>query len=122
MNIRATASGCVTAQLRAQYGIVSAGAFPPHATLVGSQHSTADPGSIVDAVSQGIVGIERFPLSLASHDLYERPDLRDEVIEYVRALPVSCPEEFAGDTVTLYRSILRREGAVYEPIERLALG
>lgn len=30
--------------------------------------------------------------------------LRDEVIEYVRALPVSCPEEFPGDTVTLYRT------------------
>jgi len=29
---------------------------------------------------------------------------------------------FGADTVTLYRSILRREGAVYEPIERLALG
>ncbi|MEV5714732.1 2'-5' RNA ligase family protein [Amycolatopsis mediterranei] len=158
----------VTTQLRAQYGIVSAGAFPPHATLVGSRHSTVDPKSIVDAVSAGIAGIERFPvynagvvphgvglihdvhhladgktpnpaftdlaaavdtavaplvtpapspaehrfdrasfhahLSLASHDLYERPDLRDEVIEYVRALPVSWPDEFTGDTVTLYRT------------------
>lgn len=29
---------------------------------------------------------------------------------------------FGAGTVTLYRSILRREGAIYEPIERLALG
>lgn len=158
----------VTAQLRAQYGIVSAGAFPPHATLVGSQHITAAPEAIVAAVTEGIAGIEAFPvnnagirdlgigfvydvhhecdgstpnralvelaaavdkavaplgtvaanpaehrfdragfhahLSLASHDLYERPDLRDEVGEYARALPVSHPGRFDGDTVTLYRT------------------
>jgi 2'-5' RNA ligase len=28
---------------------------------------------------------------------------------------------FTADAVTLYRSILRREGALYEPLERLSL-
>ncbi|MEV0777136.1 2'-5' RNA ligase family protein [Streptomyces sp. NPDC050428] len=158
----------VTTQLRAQYGIVSAGAFPPHATLVGSCHITEPVGAIVDAVTRGLaeaapftvhnagvrrqgVGLvydvhhladgitpnpafvdlaarvdkavaplrspapnpagHRFDrdtfrahLSLVSHDMYVRPDLSEEVEEYVGGLPVPFPESFPGDTVTLYRT------------------
>jgi hypothetical protein len=43
-------------------------------------------------------------LSLASHDLYAREDLRDEVLDYVHALPVEHPAGFVGDTVALYRT------------------
>ncbi|WP_188192205.1 2'-5' RNA ligase family protein [Nonomuraea sp. SYSU D8015] len=158
----------VTGQLRAQYGLVSAGAFPPHATLVGSRHITASADTIKDAVTKGISGIRAFTvynagirpqgiglvydvhhladattpnqafvdlaaavdeavaplmasapnpddhhfdpetfqahLSLASHDLYERPDLREEVEEYARGLRVDHPDRFPGNTVTLYRT------------------
>ncbi|WP_202919018.1 2'-5' RNA ligase family protein [Saccharothrix deserti] len=158
----------VTSQLRAQYGFVSAGAFPPHATLVGSQHINAPVEAIVEAVTDGIAGTSAFTvhnagisglgvglvydvhhladgttpnqalvelaatvdkavaplvtpapnpdehrfdratfrahLSLASHDLFERPDLREEIEEYARGLPVEHPDRFTGDTVTLYRT------------------
>lgn len=46
----------------------------------------------------------RAHLSLVSHDMYVRPDLSEEVEEYVRGLPVPFPESFTGDTVTLYRT------------------
>lgn len=157
----------ITDQLRAQYGIVSAGAFPPHATLVGSQPFGHDEDAVVDAVStllagragfdvlntgireQGIgyvydvsrrpdgsrneefvrlaadvdAAVARFRrtmgsppandyepehyrahLSLASHDLYGRPDLHDEVGEYIRELDVDVPDGFRGDTVVMYRT------------------
>lgn len=157
----------VTGQLRAQYGFVSAGAFPPHATLVGSQHLGRDEDAIVtalDAVLADRSGFDvhnrgvrasgvgfvydvhhrvdgspnaelldlagavdaavaplRSPmnspqahtfdrdafaahLSLASHDLYERPDLHDEVGEFVAGLAVPVPPGFRGDTVVLYRT------------------
>ncbi|MDP4501275.1 2'-5' RNA ligase family protein [Nonomuraea turcica] len=158
----------VTGQLRAQYGFVSAGAFPPHATLVGSRHITAPVDIIKDAVTEGLSGIRAFTvynagirrqgvglvydvhhladattpnqafvelaaavdkaivplmtpapnpdehrfdpatfqahLSLASHDLYERPDLRQEVEEYARGLRVDHPDRFSGNTVSLYRT------------------
>lgn len=157
----------VTDQLRAQFGLVSAGAFPPHATLVGSQpfaDSEKDVLAAVDALlaertgfdvhnggirGQGVgfvydlhlradgsvneelvalardidravapfrfpVGVsgpndfdpERFRghLSLASHDLYTRPDLRDEVRDYLDGLGVDVPQGFRGDTVTMYRT------------------
>src|SRR4051812_19334394 len=135
----------ITAQLRAQYGLVSANAFPPHATLAGSL-PIADPAELVTALSRLFAGVTPFPvanaglvrmwgglvyaihdvfgapnvalvnlaaavqstvrpllsdvapgepeadlstpgewvahLSLASHDLAERPDLLDEVDEY----------------------------------------
>ncbi|MFJ5227922.1 2'-5' RNA ligase family protein [Streptomyces sp. NPDC088400] len=158
----------VTAQLRAQYGIVSAGAFPPHATLVGSRHITAPVEEIVAAVTRGLADVSAFTvhnagaqrqgvgmvydvhhladgitpnpdfvdlaarvdkavaplqtpapnhtmhdfdrdtfrahLSLVSHDMYVRPDLGDEVEEYVKGLPVAVPGTFPGDRVTLYRT------------------
>jgi hypothetical protein len=158
----------LTDQVRAQYGLVSAGAFPPHATLVGSQHVQATAADLVAAVGAGLRGRSTFPvynagvvrmgrgwvydvhrladgrtpnsafvdlaaavdaatsplvtaapnpdphvfdparfqahLGLASHDLYERPDLTDEVGEYLLGLPADPPAGFAGDVVTLYRT------------------
>ena len=152
----------IAAQLRAQYGLVSAGAFPPHATLAGSLplgdrvdsvsaalherlaavapfvvpnagivkhvgggvtydiHSPAlaDLAALVDAtvrpflapVEPGELPPDVYApgawighLSLASHDLAERPDLLDEVYDYARGLDVPCPAAFAADTVALYR-------------------
>lgn len=157
----------LTGQLRAQYGLVSAAAFPPHATLVGSQHLDVPTADVVKAVSAALAGASAFPvhnsgivpmghgyvydvhhlpdgspndafvelaaavddavaplvtpapnpdphhfdrerfrahLSLASHDLMVRPDLVDEVGEFLRGLPVEPPAAFAGDTVALYRT------------------
>ncbi|MEV5841094.1 2'-5' RNA ligase family protein [Streptomyces sp. NPDC051985] len=158
----------VTGQLRAQYGFVSAGAFPPHATLVGSRHIPVPEAEITAAVTRALDGATAFTvhnagvrrqgvglvydvahladgttpntaftelaarvdeavvplqapapnpadhsfdatafrphLSLLSHDMYVRPDLLEEADEYVRGLPVSFPDSFPGDTVTLYRT------------------
>ncbi|MFF5966462.1 2'-5' RNA ligase family protein [Streptomyces collinus] len=158
----------VTSQLRAQYGIVSAGAFPPHATLAGSRHITAPVQEIVAAVTRALAGARAFTvhnagvrrqgvglvydvhhladgitpnpdfadlaalvdkavaplesaapnpaanpfdedtfrahLSLVSHDMYVRPDLSEEVREYVDGLPVTFPQTFRGDRVSLYRT------------------
>ncbi len=44
----------LTGHLRAQYGLVSAGAFPPHATLVGSQHVVVPAVEIVAAVATAV--------------------------------------------------------------------
>jgi hypothetical protein len=46
----------------------------------------------------------RAHLSLASHDLYGRPDLHDEVGAFIRELDVDVPTGFRGDTVVLYRT------------------
>ncbi|MFB2556366.1 heme utilization protein [Herbiconiux liangxiaofengii] len=157
----------VTDQLRAQYGLLSAGAFPPHATLVGSQPFGFAERDVVDALTHALAGVEPFAvhnagirsqgigyvydvdhrpdgtvndelhglaavveatvapfrrpmgsppangfdpatfrahLSLASHDLYVRPDLHDEVGEFIRELAVPVPSGFAGHTVVLYRT------------------
>ena len=128
----------ITWQLRAQFGLVSAGAFPPHATLAGSLPLAGPPEELlralapvasftvrnhglawlngglvydvhgpemaqlaatVDAVVRPL--LEPAPglaadlfepdrwyahLSLGSHDLAARPDLHDEVEDYVRGL------------------------------------
>jgi hypothetical protein len=50
----------LTAAVRAQYGLVSAGAFPPHATLVGSQHLPVPAAAIVQAVSAALAGRTAF--------------------------------------------------------------
>ena len=166
----------VTGFIKAQYGLVSAGAFPPHATLAGSL-PISDETALVDALdaalrTQAAVPVEnhgvrtisrsalranvrvlgdiviydindigpsrnealrtlalnvnevvrpllastsgltadthdgtRFHahLSLASHELYERPDLRDEIATYASALPVTAPPHFVANTITLYR-------------------
>lgn len=159
----------ITGQLRAQYGLVSAGAFPPHATLIGSQHITADPQRIIDALTPALAGCAPFPmynngvqrqgigfvynvhfhadgrtansdliglartvdqaaaplvtpasspqpgdvfdpatfqghLSLASHDLYQRPDLHAELEDYLHGLPVTYPATFTAENVALYRT------------------
>jgi hypothetical protein len=145
----------ITGQLRAQFGLVSAGAFPPHTTLAGSlplagppeelTHAlaTVAPFSVrnhglswlngglvydvhneeiaqlaatVDAVVRPLLepapGLAadlfepdrwRAHLSLASHDLVARPDLHDEVEEYVRGLAVEAPAEFTAEVVAVYR-------------------
>jgi hypothetical protein len=172
----------ITSQLRAQYGLVSAAAFPPHATLAGSLPLDGDPRSalhrLVDAVDGALFGMQSFRvvnagiawlgaglvydihdiptvdesdgarkiskpnyplvepfsridtsvrpllapvpdgqlaadvhecdawrahLGLATHDLFERDNLRDEVRDYAEALAVLVPSEFMADTVALYR-------------------
>lgn len=155
----------ITAQLRAQYGLVSAGAFPPHATLAGSLPVAAGEPALVHALDHALTGVVAFPvrngglgrlgppslvydiheldggpnpalvglaatvgaavgplvteatglpadlytpgrwrahLSLASHDLWDRPELRDEVEDYVRGLAIDVPSSFTADTVALY--------------------
>ncbi len=42
-------------------------------------------------------------LSLASHDLYPRADLHDEVLDYIGGLVVPCPPRFEADVIALYR-------------------
>ncbi|MFE4540890.1 2'-5' RNA ligase family protein [Streptomyces scopuliridis] len=50
----------VTAQLRAQYGLVSAGAFPPHATLVGSRHLPGPVEETIAAVTRAVTDVPAF--------------------------------------------------------------
>ena len=156
----------ITDQLRAQYGLVSAGAFPPHITLAGnlpvivplaelmqligfvlrrlpafSVHnlgvrrladstiaydvSTLDGGpnrqllalaGAVDSVVRPLVGPSgplppalyepdkwMAHISLGSHELRVRADLRREIEDYVNDLGVRAPSSFIADTVMLYR-------------------
>lgn len=156
-----------TTAVRAQYGLLSAGAFPPHVTLVGSQHwglaesealeaiDTALAGrtavvvhnsgvqplgagwvydwhlladgspnpelvALADAVEAAVAPLRRpassppsndvhaetwhAHLSLASHDLHDRADLREEVGEFLRGLPLDAPEAVVADRVALYRT------------------
>lgn len=65
-----------TAQLRARYGFVSAGAFPPHATLVGTQHLGRDEEAVV----------------------------REEVGASLDELDLPVPASFVGRTVALHRT------------------
>lgn len=159
----------LTGQLRAQYGFVSSAAFPPHATLVGSQPVSCGPEAVAEAVDRVLAGRTAFMvhnagiqpmdagfvydvhhladgvtpnpeltdlaravdaalaplrtpvphhqpvcfepdtfhghLSLASHDLLDRPDLRTEVEEYLQAIPIAPPTSFIGDTVALYATM-----------------
>ncbi|WP_440695785.1 2'-5' RNA ligase family protein [Clavibacter nebraskensis] len=73
----------VTDQLRAQYGIVSAGAFPPHATLIGSQPFGRDEDRVIDAVTELLADRPAFPVHNAGvrelglgyvYDVDRRPD------------------------------------------------
>jgi hypothetical protein len=156
----------ITSQLRAQYGLVSAGAFPPHITLAGSlpvvvplaelmqligfvlrripaftvhnvgvrrladsaiayDVSTLDGmpnrhllslAGAVDSVVRPLVGPsgplppalyepDRWMahISLASHELQVRADIRGEIEDYVNELGVRAPSSFIADTVMLYR-------------------
>ncbi|KQQ28457.1 2'-5' RNA ligase family protein [Frondihabitans sp. Leaf304] len=157
----------ITDQLRAQFGLVSAGAFPPHATLVGSQPFGAAENDVIDVVTSALADQPAFDvhnsgvraqgigfvydvhhradgtvnddlfrlaekieatvaplrrpmsspppndfepdkfrahLSLASHDLYVRPDLHDEVGEFITELEIPVPTRFLGHNVALYRT------------------
>ncbi|MFJ9898258.1 hypothetical protein ACIQPR_33465 [Streptomyces sp. NPDC091280] len=163
----------ITTAVRQQYGFVSAGAFPPHATLaghivIGGRDTAGADRAVVDHVSAALgnagttafdvhnpatlirVGLtiayglrtdpakachqrltdlaatvctalaplqnpddpypHRFApdtyrphLSLASHDLYPRPELTDEVAEFIDALPVAPSPVFTARTVSAYR-------------------
>jgi len=149
----------ITGQLRAQFGLVSAGAFPPHATLAGSLPLAAPPEELIRALETALAPLAAFTalnhglawlgggliydvhgeamaelaaavdaavrpllgpapglpadlfererwrahLSLASHDLFERLDLHEEVEAYVRGLAVDVPAEFTAEVVAVYR-------------------
>lgn len=156
----------LTELAKRQFGIVSAAAFAPHATLAGAVPSNAtaeefiamlDPllsrttafpvynagiarrptsvyydidtlgngevnrplHNLATAVNEAISPIAAYTagewsqpfesgkfwahLSLASHDLRDRPDVRDEVEEFLRAIPIDTPATFMADTITLFR-------------------
>jgi hypothetical protein len=156
----------ITGQLRAQYGLISAGAFPPHVTLAGSlpvvvplaeliqligfvlrrtrslpvqnlgirrladaaiaydvsaldgapNRSLNDLAGAVDSVVRPLLGPSGglppdlyepdhwMPhISLVSHELRVRADLREEIEDYVDGLGVIPPASFTADTVMLYR-------------------
>jgi hypothetical protein len=156
----------ITGQLRAQYGMISAGAFPPHVTLAGSlpvvvplaeliqligfvlrrrrtfpvqnlgirrladfaiaydvsaldgapNRPLDDLAGAVDSVVRPLLGPSgTLPpdlyepdrwlphISLVSHDLRVRADLREEIEDYVNGLGVIPPSSFTADTVMLYR-------------------
>ena len=165
----------ITTHLRAQFGLISAGAFPPHATLAGSEPLGRDEDAIIDAITKPLTGRPAFPvrnlgpvrrdgivggtpkagigydidqlehgeknlpffelaaavsdavaplrlpmddpepnyfdpetfnahLSLASHDMFERPELIEEVQEYIDGLDIPYPRTFTGEWVALYRT------------------
>ena len=156
----------ITNQLRAQYGLVSAAAFPPHVTLAGSlpvvvplaeliqligfvlrrrpaftvqnlgvrrladsalaydvsaidgapNRPLSDLAGAVDSVVRPLLGPSgSLPpdlyepdhwmphISLVSHELRIRADLREEIEDYVEGLAVMAPRAFMADTVMLYR-------------------
>lgn len=155
----------ITGFVRAQFGLVSAGAFPPHVTLAGSLPLRVGEDELVAAVgavvrrrssfvvhnngigrladsvvydvhdldgapNTGLTGLVedlepvlrgllrptadlppdlrtgddwRGHLSLASHELRGRADLRREVEAFIRDLDVPYPGRFEATTVTLYR-------------------
>jgi len=56
----------ITGQLRAQYGLVSASAFPPHVTLVGSLPLAGEDAAALAGVLDGVLGSRTsFPVSNA---------------------------------------------------------
>lgn len=163
--VTSAAVTAITGFVRAQYGLVSAGAFPPHATLVGSLPIAVGEAELLAVLDRALARLRALPvqnlgvrrlgdvvvydvseldgarheglrelartvdsavapllapsaglpadvfvpdrfhphLSLASHDLFSRPDLRDEVARFIAALPVKAPAGFLGETVALYR-------------------
>ena len=156
----------ITTQLRAQYGLISASAFPPHVTLAGSlpvvvplaeliqligfvlrraprftvqnlgvrrigdsalaydvsaldgapNRRLSDLAGAVDSVVRPLLGPsgglppdlyepDRWMphISLVSHELRIRADLREEVEDYLNDLGIIPPASFFADTVSLYR-------------------
>ncbi len=51
----------ITDALRAQFALVSAGAFPPHATLVGNLRA-ASAAAVEAAIDEALDGVDSFPL------------------------------------------------------------
>lgn len=156
----------LTELCKRQFGIVSAAAFAPHATLVGAVPSNASAADFIKALDPLLSGTPAFPVynagiarmrvtiiydidklesgekngpllqlatdvaeaiapitayepddwtkpldpatfhahfSLASHDLNTREDLRAEVEEFLRAIPMDYSTHFMADTITLFR-------------------
>lgn len=155
------------ALLRAQYGLVAAGAFPPHVTILGHiptevaeaeiirasaaatdtvpavhlfnaglapyhggichgvgrlQGGQPNPAlldlfrrarthldplrtALTDQYTGGVTEEAQFyaHMSLAGHDLARRPDLADEVLEFLIELDIAAIGEYIADTVSLYR-------------------
>lgn len=59
-----------------------------------------------DDLHTAVIGPESFVahLSLASHDLIERPDLKEEVGEFIRGIPLRPPVTFVANTVSLFET------------------
>ena len=156
----------LTELAKRQFGIVSAAAFAPHATLAGAVPSNAIADEFIAALDPLLSSTRAFPVhnagitkmtttiiydidrtesgekntalldlatavntaimpltayqpgewtkpfdaagfhghfSLASHDLRTRPDLSEEVEEFLRAIPMEYPTDFMADTITLFR-------------------
>ena len=51
-----------TGAIRAQYGLVSAGAFPPHATLVGSLPLVVSQDRLIETLEDVLSGASAFPM------------------------------------------------------------
>ena len=90
----------ITTQLRAQYGLLSAGAFPPHVTLPGSLPIAPGEPALVRALDDALAPVA--PVHSPRTTCSTRVDLRDEVEEYVRGLEIDVPASFTADTVALY--------------------
>lgn len=156
----------LTELCKKQFGIVSAAAFPPHATLAGAVPSEASAEEFIALLDPLLSATPAFPvfnagitrgnptifydidrlesgeknqalhdlaiavndviapltnyqpgdwiqpfvggnfhahLSLASHDLRRRVDLREEVEEYLRAIPMEYSRSFTAEYITLFR-------------------
>ncbi|MGW8557894.1 hypothetical protein [Streptomyces tubercidicus] len=62
----------VTLHVERQFGLVSAGAFPPHATLAGAIPSNAGPDKVIATLDPVIAGVQRFPVhnaGIAKHNI-----------------------------------------------------
>jgi hypothetical protein len=57
----------ITGQLRAQFGLVSAGAFPPHATLAGSLPLAGPPEDLLRALDEALAAVAA--LTVRNHGL-----------------------------------------------------
>ena len=156
----------ITELCKKQFGIVSAAAFAPHATLAGAVPSDASAEEFIALLDPLLTSTPAFPVfnagitrgnptiyydidrlengeknaplhdlavavndviapltaykpgdwiqpfepdtfwahfSLASHDLRKRADLREEVEEFIRAIPIDYSRTFTAETVTLFR-------------------
>jgi len=155
----------ITQALEAQFGIVSAGGFPPHATIVGNLRTDLNADELVTLLDPVFDGLAPFPvfnkgverggnsfvfnvnedgkgnpnlplgaladrvraavrsasvhvedflvppvasytfkghLSLASHDLYDNPNLAHEVGEFLGGLPIGVPDTFEANVFSLF--------------------